>query len=146
MGFTSKLLPGPLTDFGAWMGFCTSSPLQGVKYTSWDIWIFFGGVLLKSNEKFPKDGNDFSHWDLDQRFFTGLYQTKVSGWDSAPAAHSRVSNINFDSWIWVRALLISYEQFPKDGKVLSHLAFTSKVFPGPLMDLSAYVGFCTSSP
>jgi len=24
----------------------------------------------------------------------------VPGWDSAPQAHSRVSNINFDIWIW----------------------------------------------
>jgi hypothetical protein len=25
----------------------------------------------------------------------------VPWWDSAPQAHSRVSNINFDIWIWV---------------------------------------------
>jgi hypothetical protein len=34
----------------------------------------------------------------------------------------------------------------KDGKVLAHLGYRSKVFPGPLTDLSAWVGFCTSSP
>ena len=34
----------------------------------------------------------------------------------------------------------------KDGKVLAHLEFKSKVLPGPLNDLSAWVGFCTSSP
>ena len=34
----------------------------------------------------------------------------------------------------------------KDGKVLSHLEFKSKVFPGSITDLSARVGFCTSSP
>jgi hypothetical protein len=28
----SKVLPGPLTDISAWVGFCTSSPQQGVKY------------------------------------------------------------------------------------------------------------------
>jgi hypothetical protein len=30
--FKSKVLPGPLTDASAWVGFCTSSPQQGVKY------------------------------------------------------------------------------------------------------------------
>ena len=34
----------------------------------------------------------------------------------------------------------------KDGKVLDLLGFLSKVLPGPLTDLSAEVGFCTSSP
>jgi hypothetical protein len=33
-----------------------------------------------------------------------------------------------------------------DGKVLDHLWFMSKVLPGPFTDLSAWVGFCTSSP
>jgi hypothetical protein len=44
------------------------------------------------------------------------------------------------------ALLIFHEKYIKDGKVLDHLGFQSKVFPGPLTDLSAWVGFCTSSP
>ena len=26
LGFQSKVLPGPLTDLNAWVGFCTSSP------------------------------------------------------------------------------------------------------------------------
>jgi DNA-directed RNA polymerase subunit H (RpoH/RPB5) len=33
-----------------------------------------------------------------------------------------------------------------DGKVLDELGFKSKVLPGFLTDLSAWVGFCTSSP
>jgi hypothetical protein len=32
------------------------------------------------------------------------------------------------------------------GKVLSHLGFNLKVIPRLLTDLSANVGFCTSSP
>ena len=39
----------------------------------------------------------------------------------------------------------SHEKYIKDGKVLDHLGFKSKVLPGPLTDLSAWVGFCTSS-
>jgi hypothetical protein len=42
---------------------------------------------------------------------------------------------------WARTL-----PFIKNGKVLDHLRFKSKVFPGSLTDLSACVGFCTSSP
>ena len=34
-------------------------------------------------------------------------------------------------------LCISHKKVPKDGKVLSHLGFKSKVLPGPLTDLSA---------
>ena len=32
LGFESKVLSGPLTDLNAWVGFCSSSPQQGVKY------------------------------------------------------------------------------------------------------------------
>jgi hypothetical protein len=41
---------------------------------------------------------------------------------------------------------MTHEQYIKDGKVLAHLGFKSKVLPGSLTDLSACVGFCTSSP
>ena len=43
----------------------------------------------------------------------------------------------------------SHEKLPKNGKILSHLGFSSKILPGPLTDLSAWGeggGFCTSSP
>jgi hypothetical protein len=40
----------------------------------------------------------------------------------------------------------SHEKYIKDGNVLDHLGFKSKVLPGPLTDWSALVGFCTSSP
>jgi hypothetical protein len=44
------------------------------------------------------------------------------------------------------SLLIFHEKYIKDGKVLAHLEIQSKVFPGPLTVLSAWVGFCISSP
>jgi hypothetical protein len=44
------------------------------------------------------------------------------------------------------SLLISHEKYIKDGKFLNHLGFKSKVLPGPLTDLNAWVGFYTSSP
>jgi hypothetical protein len=35
LGIKSKVLPGPLTDLSAWVGFWTSIPEQGVKYHLW---------------------------------------------------------------------------------------------------------------
>jgi hypothetical protein len=35
LGFQSKVFPGNLTDLSAWVGFCASSPQQGVKYQLW---------------------------------------------------------------------------------------------------------------
>jgi hypothetical protein len=69
----------------------------------------------------------------------------VPRWDNTSQAHSSVSNINFDIWIW-GTLYISNEKYIKKGKVLAHLEFKSKVFPRSLTDLSSWVGFCTSSP
>jgi hypothetical protein len=40
LGFRSKVLPVLLT---AWVGFCTSSPQQGVKYQLWYLKLFCGG-------------------------------------------------------------------------------------------------------
>jgi hypothetical protein len=44
------------------------------------------------------------------------------------------------------SLWISHEKYIPDGKVLAHFGFTSKVLSVPLSVLSAWVGFCTSSP
>ena len=44
--FKSKVLPGPLTDLSACVGFCTSSPQQGVKYQHWNLIFFYGGGSL----------------------------------------------------------------------------------------------------
>ena len=74
----------------------------------------------------------------------------MTGWVSAPQAHSRVSNINFDIWKQIYggggSIYIFHEKYIKDGKVLAHLGCQSKVLPGPLTDWSASVVFCTSSP
>jgi hypothetical protein len=65
----------------------------------------------------------------------------VPGWVSAPQAHSRVSNINFDiekKFMEGGSLLISHEKYIKDGKVLDHLGCQSNVFLGNI----SYI--CTS--
>jgi hypothetical protein len=63
-----------------------------------------------------------------------------------PTARCQISTLIFDFFLWRGVLLISHEKYIKDGKVLDHLGFMSKVFPEPLTDLSAWVGFCTSNP
>jgi hypothetical protein len=42
------------------------------------------------------------------------------------------------------SLLISHEKYIKDGKVLVHLGIKSKLLPGPLTDLSAWVGLTSA--
>jgi hypothetical protein len=64
-----------------------------------------------------------------------------------PTAGCQISTLIFDLFLWRgESLLISHEKYIKDGKVLDHLGFKSKVLSGPLTDLSSWVGFCTSSP
>jgi hypothetical protein len=46
-----------------------------------------------------------------------------------------VSNIKFDIWIYGGPYTYSMK-ITKDGKVLCHSEFISKVLPGPLPDLS----------
>jgi hypothetical protein len=52
----------------------------------------------------------------------------------------------FDFYYGGGPLYISHEKYIKDGKVLDHLEFISKVLAGPLTDLSAWAGFCISGP
>jgi hypothetical protein len=57
------------------------------------------------------------------------------------------ASLIYFSWdIYRDPSILFFEKYIKDGKVLDHLWFMSKVLPGPLTDLSAWVGFCTSSP
>jgi hypothetical protein len=80
----------------------------------------------------PKDGKVLSHLGFKSNVLPGLKLTEVTGWDSAPQAHSRVSDIDFDIWILGEgALYIFHEKLSKYGKVLSHLGFETKVLPGP---------------
>jgi hypothetical protein len=50
-----------------------------------------------------------------------------------PTAGCQISTLIFG---FGRTLYISLAKLPKDGKVLCHLGFKSKVLPGPLTDLS----------
>ena len=65
LGFQSKVLGGPLNDWSAWVGFCTSSPQQGVKYQLWYLKTNCGGgSLWISHEKYIKEGKVLAHFGL----------------------------------------------------------------------------------
>jgi hypothetical protein len=64
-----------------------------------------------------------------------------------PTAGCQISTLIFEKQI-MEGDLYKYHmtKYIKDGKVLAQLGIQSKVFSGPLTELSAWVGFCTSSP
>ena len=55
--------------------------------------------------------------------------------DLKPTAGCQISILIFG--FVGETLYISHEKLPKDGKVLCHSGFKSKVLPGPSTDLSA---------
>ena len=133
------------------MGFCTSSPQQGAKYQLWYLKnkIVKGGSLWLSHEKYIKDGKVLAHLGLKSKVLSGPL-TDLSAWVGF-CTSSPQQGVKYQLWYLIcfcggGSLWISHEKYIKYGKVLAHLGFKSKVLPGPLTDLSAWVGFCTSSP
>jgi hypothetical protein len=146
----SKVLAKPLTDLSAWVGFCTSSPQQGVKYQHWYlIFCLWRGSLLISHDKYIKDGKVLAHLGFQSKVLPG----PLTVWSAWVGFCTSSPQLGFKYQLWYLiffmeewSLLISHEKYIKDGKVVDHLGFKSKVLPGSLTDLSAWVGFCTSSP
>jgi hypothetical protein len=65
----SKILVGPLTDWSAWVGFCTSSPQQSVKYQLWYLnFILWRGVSINipdiNREPPPQNKFKYQSWYL----------------------------------------------------------------------------------
>ena len=148
-GFNQRYWPGLyLTEVPGC--FLHLKPTAGCQISTLIFDLSFGGILYKySMKNILRTTNSLPTWGVDQRYCAGLYLTEVPEWVSAPQSHSRVSNINFDFWIFFcggGSLWISHDKYIKDGKVHIHLGFQSKILVGPLTDWSAWVGFCTSSP
>jgi hypothetical protein len=147
MGIKSKVLPGPLTDLSAWVGFCTSSPQQGVKYqkptqalksvkgpgNTFDLspkWsrtlpslIYFYGILKYPMQNILRTAKFLTTWGLGQRYCPGLLLTEVPVWVSVPQAHSRVSNINFN--ICVKGPGNTFDRSSKWSRTLPSLIYFS---------------------
>jgi hypothetical protein len=80
------------------------------------IFGFGGGTYTYPMKNYRRTAKFFATWVLRQRYCPVLYLTEVPKWDNAPQSHSRVSNINFDTWIWGGGrLYISHEHIQKDG-------------------------------
>ena len=54
-----------------------------------------------------------------------------------PTVGCQISTLIFEIKLWRGSLSISHEKYIKDGKVLAHLGFKVKVFPGFITDVSA---------
>jgi hypothetical protein len=54
-----------------------------------------------------------------------------------PTAGCQISTLIFENKLWRGSLNISHEKYIKDGKVLAHLRFKLKAFPGSLTDVNA---------
>ena len=151
LGCQSKVFFGPLTDWSAWVGFCTSSPQQNVKYQLWylNFVLWRGGVSINISWKIYQGRQSSCHLGFKSKVLPGPL-TDWSAWVGF-CTSSPQQGVKYQLWYLIffyggGALLISHEKYIKDGKVLDQLWFMSKVLPGPLTDLSAWVGFCTSSP
>jgi hypothetical protein len=62
-------------------------------------------------------------------FYWSRYTNRMFYWSNLHNYYRRTINCLL--------IYISYEKLQKDGKVLCHLKFMSKVLPGPLTELSA---------
>jgi hypothetical protein len=58
------------------------------------------GSLWISYAKYIKDGKVLAQLGCQSMVLSDLKQFEVPGWVSAPQVHSRVSNINFNIWIF----------------------------------------------
>jgi hypothetical protein len=104
-------------------------------------------------------------WGLSQRYcpdrhnlwlylYTVVYKWPVIcciGWQVQRSSHQLVIIITMcpsdgDIYLHLNPFWIFHEKYIPNGKVLAHLGFESKVLSGPLTDLNAWVGFCSSSP
>jgi hypothetical protein len=149
LGLQSKVLAGPLTNWSTWVVFCTSSPLQGVKYQLWYLkFCLWRGTLLISHEKYIKDSKVLAHLGFQSNVLAGPL-TNLSAWavfcTSSPQQGVKYQ-LGYLIFFGGGSLWKSYEKYIKDGKVLAHLGCRSKELSGPLTDWSAWVGFYTSNP
>ena len=132
-------------------GYLHLKPIVGCQISTliFELCFLEGGLYKYPLKNILKTAKFLPTWGSNQRYYPILKLTEVPGWVSAPLAHSRVSNINFDIWFFCfEGGLYKYpiKIYIKDGKVLAHLEIKSKVLSWHLTDWNACVGLCTSSP
>ena len=118
-----------------------------VSNINFDIWIFFLGTRWISHEKLATDSKVLSQLGLSSNILFGPL-TDISGFVGYYTT-SLQQGVKYQLDIWIvfgGTVYISHEKLTTDGKVLSHLGNRSKIFSGPFNEISAWLGFCTSSP
>jgi hypothetical protein len=71
----------------------------------------------------------------------------VPVWVSAPTAGYQISTLIFEMLLWKGGLYkYPINNILRTAKFLPTWILSQKIFPEPLADLSAWEGFCTSSP
>ena len=146
LGLRSKVLPGPITDLSIWVDICTSNPHQGVKYQLWYL-EFFWGDPINIPWKLATDGKVLSQLGLRSNILSRPLTDSSGFWGYCTSSLQQGVKYQLDIWIVIGGTVyISHEKLATDGKVLSHFEIRWKVLPGPLTDLCACVGICTSSP
>jgi hypothetical protein len=70
LGLRSKVLSGLLTDLNTWVGVCTSSSQQGLKYQHL-YFDFLGGPYKYPLKNWQRTAKFFLTWGLDQRYCPG---------------------------------------------------------------------------
>ena len=127
------------------MGFSTASPQHGVKYQLWYLDFPMGGAINLPLKITKRQQNSFSIEFYLKDIARTVNWVKCQGriLHLKPTAGCQISTLIFG--LFWGGLWISHEKLPKDGNILSHFGFFSKILPGPLTEWIAWVGFSTSS-
>ena len=144
LGLKSKILSVPLTDINARLGFCTSSPQQGVKYQLWYWKTNCGGGIYK----YPKKNSQrqslcpLGEWIKDIiRAFKSL-KCLVGFMHLKPTTGCQISTLIFEK-LFVEGGSINIRWKFSYCKVFAYLGFESKILPGIVNPCGVWVGFCT---
>jgi hypothetical protein len=119
LGFKSNVLPIPLTDLSAWVGFCTSSPQQGLKCQLRSNKIGGGGGFINIPCTIS-DGKVLAHLRFKSKVLP-RHLTDLSAWVGLYTASPQQG---------VKFQLINISCKTPNGKVLVHFGFRTKVLPG----------------
>ena len=110
------------------------------------IFGFVGGTLCISHAKLPKDGKVLCHSEFKSKVLPGPLIDLSAYVVYCTSSRQQFVKDQLLIFGFGGTLCIYHEKLPKDGKVLCHLGFKSKVLLGPFTDFSDLVRWCTSSP
>jgi hypothetical protein len=134
---------------------CPLPSIRKIKYQSWYLTPSWGLEVQKPTQSLQSvkgPGNTFDSIAKWSRTLPSLIYLPWDIYRDPSINKNQISKLIFDILLWAwgaethPALLISNEKYIKDGKGLDHLGIKWTVLPGPLAELSAWVGFYTSSP